>query len=89
MGQQERVQLSLLLVGFFVSRAVSRGPSELLETTILPKQLFPGGTMDKLMSSRISHNSYCHQHIFVHTRPTCILHEDTSYDTSSSSSSIW
>jgi len=35
MGQQERVQLSLLLAGFLVTRAVCRGPSELLlETTI-------------------------------------------------------
>lgn len=34
-GKQEREQLSLLLVGFLVTRAVCRGPSKLLlETTI-------------------------------------------------------
>jgi hypothetical protein len=34
MGQQEREQLLLLLVGFLVTHVVCRGPSELPEATI-------------------------------------------------------
>jgi hypothetical protein len=82
MGQQEREQLSLLLVGFIVTRAFCRGPSELLLETMISQNdcsLEECWIDDPCRRGFLGAFFNCNQHIFVSTPPTCMLHDDTHY----------